>query len=148
MDPQNLVEINKAIRSALSAKNSGGGEAACILVAEQDRHFRETIAQTLVGEGYQVLAFADGRQAIDAIERLSVDLVITGITMPEASGLVVISTLRRRFPQLKFVALARGTEPRCNTSAARAFGASHVLANPVDPAELLGVVRELLGEKG
>ena len=68
--------------------------------------------------------------------------------MPEASGLVIISTLRRRFPQLKFIALAEETEPRSNTSAARAFGASHVLTKPVDPLELLGIVREVLGEKG
>jgi CheY-like chemotaxis protein len=146
MDPQNVRETNRAIRRGLRARSSGGNPMLRILVADVDHQTRKTMVRTLTRENYEVLDVADGRQAIAAVEQSSFDLVITGITMPKASGLVVISTLRRRFPRLKFIAVAQENEPRCNANAARAFGAALVLTQPLDPEELLAVVEETLSE--
>lgn len=57
--------------------------------------------------GYQVLAeCADGRQAIEEIERSSPDVVLLDIAMPGLSGIEVARLVRRSNPQVRILILS------------------------------------------
>ena len=82
-----------------------------ILVAEDDLHIREGLIDILEGEGYQVLAAADGEAALWLSENHSFDLALLDIMMPGRNGYDVCRELRRQHPQLAIIMLtAKGEE--------------------------------------
>lgn len=86
-------------------------EPTRILVAEDDLHIREGLIDILEGEGYQVLAAADGEAALSLSETDSFDLALLDIMMPGRNGYDVCRELRRRHPQLAIIMLtAKGEE--------------------------------------
>ena len=66
-----------------------------ILVAEDEEPIRDGIVTAFTDSGYEVIAAADGRQAIDLLEDESFDLVISDYRMPEKDGLEVLRSARR-----------------------------------------------------
>ena len=60
--------------------------AAAILVADDERSLRELLAIVLRREGYDVLLAENGKMALAALDRGSVDLLISDIKMPDMSG--------------------------------------------------------------
>ncbi len=82
-----------------------------ILVAEDDLHIREGLIDILEGEGYQVLAAADGEAALWLSENHNFDLALLDIMMPGRNGYDVCRELRRQHPQLAIIMLtAKGEE--------------------------------------
>lgn len=82
-----------------------------ILVAEDDPHIREGLIDILQGEGYQVLAAADGETALLLSEDHNFDLALLDIMMPGRNGYDVCRVLRRKHPQLAIIMLtAKGDE--------------------------------------
>ncbi|MGU5311814.1 response regulator, partial [Escherichia coli] len=57
-----------------------------ILVVDDDPHIRRLIKATLQGEGFTLLEAENGRQALDALARTTVDLVVMDIMMPHMDG--------------------------------------------------------------
>lgn len=67
---------------------------ARILVAEDDQFTREMVERALAGDGHDVVATADGGEAIAANEAgPSFDLVITDVEMPNMTGIAVAEAL-------------------------------------------------------
>jgi len=61
-----------------------------ILLADDERTFRETLSQFLDEEGMDVTAVADGTAAIEAIDRETFDVIILDIQMPGTDGITVL----------------------------------------------------------
>ncbi|MCD4689125.1 MAG: response regulator transcription factor [Desulfuromonadaceae bacterium] len=82
-----------------------------ILVAEDDLHIREGLIDILEGEGYGVLAAADGEAALSLSNTHRFDLALLDIMMPKRNGYDVCRELRRQHPQLAIIMLtAKGEE--------------------------------------
>ena len=146
MDPDNAREINGAINRAFDKKRNGAAAVARILVLVDDDPDQQAIAQVLAGGGHEVESVHDGKQALEWLDRNPADLLVTAITMSEASGLVVLATHRPRSPRVKFILLADARESKSTIEAAKRLGADRVLVKPVDTRELLACVREVVGE--
>ncbi|HWZ93530.1 MAG TPA: response regulator, partial [Polyangiaceae bacterium] len=67
-----------------------------ILVADDDNGVRAGLVANLELEGYHVVEAEDGARAIAQLEAHSFDLVISDVVMPNATGVDVLSALRRR----------------------------------------------------
>ena len=67
-----------------------------ILVAEDEPMLLKTIELKLKKEGYEVITTQDGREAIAKIEEFTPDLVISDIMMPYASGLEIVSMVKKQ----------------------------------------------------
>lgn len=65
-----------------------------ILIAEDDAELRRLFTRSLERSGYQVLGAADGREALDILDREYVDLIISDIMMPRVDGYELVSSLR------------------------------------------------------
>ena len=76
--------------------------ASRILVVDDEPMVRALIARALTDEGYEVVAVANGRAALDAARgaQAAFDLIITNNYMPGLSGAELISRVREDFPDL------------------------------------------------
>jgi CheY-like chemotaxis protein len=76
--------------------------AARVLVVDDEPMVRALIARALTDEGYEVVAVANGRAALDAARGAEVkfDLIITNNYMPGLTGAELIARVREDFPDL------------------------------------------------
>lgn len=65
-----------------------------ILVVDDEEFVCSFCRDVLLGEGYNVLVASDAQGAIDAFNRNNVDLVLTDLRLPGASGIDLLSRLR------------------------------------------------------
>ncbi|TMF37871.1 MAG: response regulator transcription factor [Chloroflexi bacterium] len=68
--------------------------ARTILVVEDETTLRETLAEALEAEGFQVVQAADGRAALARFRADRPDLVILDLMLPELSGIEVCRIIR------------------------------------------------------
>jgi len=67
-----------------------------ILLAYSGKAEREYLAVFLASRGYDVIACANGKEALAHLAGSHFDLVVTGIVMQHVDGLELVSALRRR----------------------------------------------------
>jgi CheY-like chemotaxis protein len=75
--------------------------ATNILVVDDDRLNRQLISKVLRQEGYQVVEACDGALALEILQMLRFDLVITDFVMPKLNGIEFVEqihTLQPRTP--------------------------------------------------
>jgi two-component system cell cycle response regulator CpdR len=71
-----------------------------ILIAEDDTAVREFASRALVNAGHEVVAAADGLQALEALENDEFDLLLSDIVMPELDGIALALKVSRDWPDL------------------------------------------------
>jgi DNA-binding response OmpR family regulator len=81
-----------------------------ILIVEDDKTVRETLALNLRAEGYEVLAADDGESGLRAARESRPDLVVLDVMLPKLDGLTVCRILRRESEMPIILLTARGTE--------------------------------------
>ncbi len=97
-----------AVRGTTTSTPAGGTEidlrgTETIVLVEDDDAVRVLAQNSLRSLGYQVLSASDGAQAIESLEAHpgEIDMLLTDVVMPDASGPELAHTLRRRHPTLK-----------------------------------------------
>ncbi|HUU21724.1 MAG TPA: sigma-54 dependent transcriptional regulator [Phycisphaerae bacterium] len=101
-----------------------------ILIAEDEPVLRESLAELLAEEGYEVLQAAHGKEAYDLVLQRPVDLVLTDVRMPEMDGMELLQHLQKLAPETPVIMLtAYGTVQ--SAVAAMQQGASDYLLKPV-----------------
>ena len=115
----------------------------CILVVDDDGDVRELLCQMLEQQGYMAVPAASGRQALERLEVLTPDLVITDVVMPEGDGFEVLLKLRLLAPRAGALVMSGGGRmaPDIYLETAKQLGASAVLRKPFTRAEMLDAVR-------
>src|SRR5438309_5890403 len=76
-----------------------------ILIADDDETLRSELAGILREDGHEVVAAADGGEALRAVERESFDVALLDLKMPKASGLDVLHRLRVVRPETAVVVI-------------------------------------------
>jgi len=114
-----------------------------ILIAEDDRAVRDALHRALRLEGYEVALAADGSEALTALERTRVDLIILDVLMPYVNGLSVCRTLRSRGDRTPVLMLTARHEVGDRVAGLDA-GADDYLTKPFALDELLARIRALL----
>jgi len=94
--------------SAPRARPGGRGET--VLVVEDAEGIRELSKRLLERQGYRVLIAANAEEAIEQFEGASIDVLLTDVVMPGASGPELTQELIRRRPALKVIYMSGYTE--------------------------------------
>lgn len=107
-----------------------------ILLVEDEQVLRESIAQLLTEEGYEVVEAVDGQDAYEKVVDRAFDLVLTDIHMPRMDGLALLERLQRTAPETPIIVLtAFGTVD--SAVAAMRAGAADFLLKPVQFDDVL-----------
>jgi two-component system KDP operon response regulator KdpE len=113
-----------------------------LLVVEDDRPLRETIATAVAAAGYAVTEAGDGVAAVQRLRTETFDVVLLDIGLPFVDGWRVLQTLEgQRMPSV-IVISARGDEE--DKVRALDMGADDYLAKPFGADELLARIRAVL----
>lgn len=128
-----------------------------ILIIDDETDVRDSLRRVLARAGYDVRTLADPAEAVTQLRLVATDLVITDIIMPRLSGVELISSIVKEFPDMRVLAISGGGNFDADASqtgemltmsyltAARNAGAIHVLTKPFDSAELLQSVTLVMG---
>ncbi len=117
-----------------------------ILIIDDDFLVRDMLERLMRKARYDVETAEDSGRAMRLHRRRPVDLVITDIIMPEKEGLETIAEFRKSAPAVKIIAISGGGRigPSSYLRMAKMLGADRTFAKPVDTAQLLATVEELL----
>src|SRR4051794_29179256 len=114
-----------------------------VLVVDDDRAIRESLARALELDGYEAELASDGAAALAAIHSSRPDMAIVDVMMPNIDGLTVCRVLRAERDRLPILMLTARTETSDRVAGLDA-GADDYLAKPFELAELMARVRALL----
>jgi two-component system, OmpR family, response regulator MprA len=118
-------------------------EGPHLLIAEDDRAVRESLARALELEGYRVTVTHNGEEALERIAAERPDALILDVMMPILDGLSLCRRLRSRGDRTPILILTARTEIPDRVSGLDA-GADDYLAKPFALDELLARVRALI----
>ena len=116
--------------------------ARSILVVDDERTLRETLAEGLEEEGYTVFQAADGREAVDAFRKHHPDLILLDLMLPELSGTEVCRIIRAESGVPILMLTAKSAE--IDKVVGLELGADDYVTKPFSFRELLARVRALL----
>ena len=119
---------------------------ARILVVDDEQSMRELLAIVLRREGYEILLAENGREALEALERGAVDLLISDFKMPDMTGVEVLRAAKRIDPDIIGIMITAFASTETAVDALR-MGAYDYLSKPFDVDELKIVVRNALERK-
>lgn len=123
--------------------------SSCILVVDDSITIRKTITTYLRNRGFaNVMEAANGRIALDIMEGIEPDLVITDIAMPEMDGLTLCRAIKssERLAQIP-VLVQTGTESADRRAEAFSYGAQDLITKPINLREMLGRVQVHLEQR-
>lgn len=114
-----------------------------ILIVDDETYVSESLALTLSRQGYSVRTAQSVREALQGDSFEGLDVVITDLRMPGASGLDLLQKIQERRPELPVIVLtAYGSVPSA-VECVKA-GAYEFLEKPADPEEVVEVLRRAM----
>lgn len=120
--------------------------AKTILSVDDSASIRQLVSFTLKQEGYVVIEAIDGNDALAKIQGYQVDIVLTDLNMPNLDGIGLIKALRSQ-PSYRFTPIVMLTTESITEkkAAGKQAGATGWIVKPFKPAQLVAVVKRLLG---
>jgi len=74
-----------------------------VLVIDDDRVLADTLAEILRLNGFQPVALYSGEEAIELVERLRPDIVLSDIRMSQINGIETAERIRRLHPECRVI---------------------------------------------
>lgn len=119
-----------------------------ILVIEDEKEMAEIIKVRLVREGYEADLAFDGEEGLYKAKLLKPDLITLDIKMPKMDGYQVCEQLKadeeyKHIPIIMLTVRASEIEKKVGFAA----GSDEYIPKPYEAEDLLGKIKELLGDK-
>jgi DNA-binding response OmpR family regulator len=119
---------------------------ARILLIDDDDLFRSMLCEALKHFGHTVFVACNGAEGLALFRKLTVDLVITDLVMPEKEGFEVLMGIRKVNSSIGIIAISGGLRGRPNEflRMAQHLGATKVLSKPFSNEALINTINEIL----
>ena len=114
-----------------------------ILVVDDDAKIRALLGEVLVEQGYEVVAAADGTEALQRIDENDLNLVLLDYQLPDFDGLTVLAEAKKRRPTLPVVMVSGLGTIKLAVEATKQ-GAYDFIEKPPDPGRVALVIKNAL----
>jgi two-component system response regulator HydG len=112
-----------------------------VLLVDDHKPFRDSLAKILEGEGLRVFPANDGEEALDILRKESIHLVLTDLKMPKMDGVELLKVAKTIRPDIEVILITGyGTVDTAVT--AMKDGAFDYIQKPFKPREILKLVRK------
>jgi two-component system chemotaxis response regulator CheY len=129
-----------------AVKRSKDGQPVRYLVVDDSVFARKNLSRMIETFGGQIAGEAgDGVSAIAEYDRLTPDIVLMDITMPQMEGIEAAEKIVQRHPDARVV-MVSSVGYQENIVAALQRGARHFVQKPVKPEVLYEVIKYVLGD--
>ncbi len=114
-----------------------------VLIVDDDHNILEVLDARLSATGFQVHKATNGYSALNLLEKIKIDILVSDMKMPEMSGMDLLAETDKLHPQLPVIFLtAYGTIPDA-VNAVRA-GAVDYISKPFDGKMLVQKINSIL----
>ena len=114
-----------------------------VVVIDDEEDMCKILTKILNMEGYHVSAFTNPDQALDYIAKYQPDVVLTDIRMPEKSGMEVLNSVKKKFPQIAVIIMTAYASIEGAIQAMKE-GAFHYVTNPFNTDELVANIEKAI----
>ncbi len=131
----------------VAVKRAEDGQPVRYLIVDDSVFARKNLARMIESFGGQIVGEAgDGVSAIKEYERLSPDIVLMDITMPQMEGIEAAEKIVRNHPGARIV-MVSSVGYQENIVAALQRGARHFVQKPVKPEVLYEVIKYVMKDE-
>lgn len=114
-----------------------------ILIVDDDNVMRTLLRGILRGEHYEIVGEAkNGLLAVEAVQRLSPDIVCLDVVMPEMDGLEALQAIKQAKPET-LVVMVTATPSKDNVQESIQGGAAGFIIKPFNAAKVLDTLDRL-----
>ena len=139
------ISTAKQAKSAKLNITTPMGSNQKILVIDDEPFFLEVVRELLTGLEYAVTAEQSSQSALQRIHQdpTAFDLIITDQTMPEMTGVQLVSEIRHLNQQVPII-LCTGFSEDINERTAQHYGISKFLQKPITRQQLAEAVHSII----
>lgn len=113
-----------------------------VVVVEDNTDYADILKKLMDGEGYEVRCAYDGITALKEITQFLPDVVLLDLALPDISGYEVARRLEETGRTQYMIAITGHNSPLDRRRTA-AFGINEHLRKPVNPHELLEILKQV-----
>lgn len=113
-----------------------------ILICDDEKDIVEALNIYLTGEGYNIYKAYNGLEAVSAVEKNDIHLVLMDIMMPKMDGITAMANIRskKNIPIIMLTAKSEDTDKILGLN----VGADDYVTKPFNPVELMARVKAQL----
>jgi len=111
-----------------------------ILVVDDHELIRETLKETLIDEGYKVNLAKNGRECLETVFSVDVDLILLDMKLPDMSGIDVLQRLRETHPDIVVIMMTAYGDIE-STKRALHLGAFDFIHKPVKARAVTSIIK-------
>lgn len=113
-----------------------------ILVVDDEKEIADVIELYLQNDQYKVFTFYTGKEALNCIENVRIDLAILDVMLPDVNGFDILKKIREKytFPVMMLTAKAEYMDKITGLT----LGADDYIPKPFNPLELVARVKAQL----
>jgi two-component system response regulator YesN len=115
---------------------------APVILAVDDSPEMRGLLRTVLGPSYSVLVACNGLEAIERLEQVQVDLILTDLTMPEMDGLELADFVLRHYPRTRLAFVSSCVEDDILKEAA--LRSPYTLAKPFTLPALRETLKQIM----
>src|SRR5210317_1243644 len=110
-----------------------------ILIVDDEKSMRDFLKILLTKEGYEVIVAGDGNEALTALGKKRVDLVISDIRMPGMGGLELLAKVKDEADDIPVIMITAFASPNDAVQAMKS-GAYDYISKPFNVDEIKSVI--------
>jgi DNA-binding NtrC family response regulator len=116
-----------------------------ILIVDDELGARESL-EVILEETYHTLSVGSGEEALKALQKTPVDLIILDVNMPDMDGLEVLRKVKEQDEEIDVVMVSALNLARKAAEAIK-LGAYDYMTKPYEPEDLLSTVERVIGKQ-
>lgn len=116
-----------------------------LLIADDDRDFRESLSEVFLRRGFTTQLAADGKEAVEIVQRTTeLHLVLLDVHMPRLSGIEALGKIRKVADESLPCILMSAQFDEQIVQQAESLDTASLLSKPFTLRDLTGTVEQIL----